>query len=167
VLGDELAHALWAQVSGLRHARHLQRGVHRADVGVEAAARARDGVRREHGVGAEAVLFAVGFGQIREAEVGLVGVLRGRIVVDAVDELVAGRAEVRAARVGRVVSGPRRRGAGGVLYFSSNFSRFRLDPARLESFDVTEITRETIPRDFERNARIHVCYAIRARASAT
>jgi 23S rRNA (guanine2445-N2)-methyltransferase / 23S rRNA (guanine2069-N7)-methyltransferase len=56
---------------------------------------------------------------------------------------------------------------GGVLYFSSNFSRFRLDAARLESFDVTEITRETIPRDFERNARIHVCYAIRARASAT
>ncbi len=49
---------------------------------------------------------------------------------------------------------------GGVLIFSTNFRRFRLERAQLEGLDVEDITEQTIPRDFERNRRIHSCYRI-------
>lgn len=45
---------------------------------------------------------------------------------------------------------------GGVLYFSNNFRRFRLDAERVAEFAVCEeISAQTIPPDFERNTRIH------------
>lgn len=45
---------------------------------------------------------------------------------------------------------------GGVLYFSNNFRRFRLDEAAVVEFAVCEeISASTIGPDFERNARIH------------
>ncbi len=45
---------------------------------------------------------------------------------------------------------------GGVLYFSNNFRRFRLDAAAVAEFAaVEEITPSTIARDFARNPRIH------------
>ena len=44
---------------------------------------------------------------------------------------------------------------GGIVYFSTNFRRFKLDEDELTArFAVREITRQTIPEDF-RNARIH------------
>ncbi|GAB3514163.1 bifunctional 23S rRNA (guanine(2069)-N(7))-methyltransferase RlmK/23S rRNA (guanine(2445)-N(2))-methyltransferase RlmL [Pseudoxanthomonas daejeonensis] len=44
----------------------------------------------------------------------------------------------------------------GVLYFSNNFRRFRLDEAAVAQFaQCEEISARTIPPDFERNARIH------------
>jgi 23S rRNA (guanine2445-N2)-methyltransferase / 23S rRNA (guanine2069-N7)-methyltransferase len=44
---------------------------------------------------------------------------------------------------------------GGVVYFSTNFRRFRLATERLEPlFSIREITSRTIPEDF-RNERIH------------
>ena len=44
---------------------------------------------------------------------------------------------------------------GGVVYFSSNFRRFRLDEQRLAAhYAIREITRQTLPEDF-RNRRIH------------
>ena len=44
----------------------------------------------------------------------------------------------------------------GVLYFSNNFRRFRLDEAAVAAFaDAEEISAATIPPDFERNPRIH------------
>ncbi|NLA68416.1 MAG: bifunctional 23S rRNA (guanine(2069)-N(7))-methyltransferase RlmK/23S rRNA (guanine(2445)-N(2))-methyltransferase RlmL [Gammaproteobacteria bacterium] len=44
----------------------------------------------------------------------------------------------------------------GVLYFSNNYRRFRLDEAALAEFARCEdITAETIPPDFARNPRIH------------
>lgn len=46
--------------------------------------------------------------------------------------------------------------AGGVLYFSNNFRRFKLDDAAIAAFArCREITPQTIGVDFERNARIH------------
>jgi len=51
---------------------------------------------------------------------------------------------------------------GGTLYFSTNLRSFKLDTEMLEGLDVQDITASTIPPDFERNARIHRCYAIRA-----
>ena len=50
---------------------------------------------------------------------------------------------------------------GGVLYFSNNFRRFRLDEAALAGFaQVEDISASTIPPDFARNARIHRAWRI-------
>jgi 23S rRNA (guanine2445-N2)-methyltransferase / 23S rRNA (guanine2069-N7)-methyltransferase len=52
---------------------------------------------------------------------------------------------------------------GGTILFSSNYTRFKLDAAALERFDIQDLTRATLPKDFERNPRIHTCYLLRAR----
>lgn len=49
----------------------------------------------------------------------------------------------------------------GELIFSTNFRRFKLDAAALGDAEITDISARTIPRDFERNARIHYCWVIR------
>lgn len=49
---------------------------------------------------------------------------------------------------------------GGVLYFSCNFRRFELDESIKRWYTVEDITRWSIPPDFGRNDRIHVCYRI-------
>lgn len=50
---------------------------------------------------------------------------------------------------------------GGVLYFSTNFRQFKLAPEILESFQVKNISAETIDFDFKRNQRIHQCFMIK------
>jgi 23S rRNA (guanine2445-N2)-methyltransferase / 23S rRNA (guanine2069-N7)-methyltransferase len=52
---------------------------------------------------------------------------------------------------------------GGVLVFSTNFTRFRLEADALPGLVVEDVTRTTIPKDFERNPRIHRCFLIRHR----
>lgn len=53
---------------------------------------------------------------------------------------------------------------GGVVYFSNNFRRFRLDEAALAGFaQVEDISVATIPPDFARNQRIHRAWRIVAR----
>lgn len=52
---------------------------------------------------------------------------------------------------------------GGILVFSNNNRRFRLDTEALAELAITDITRETIPRDFARNPRIHQCWQIERR----
>jgi 23S rRNA (guanine2445-N2)-methyltransferase / 23S rRNA (guanine2069-N7)-methyltransferase len=52
--------------------------------------------------------------------------------------------------------------AGGRLVFSTNYTRFKLDADGLGKVHVEDITARTIPKDFERNARIHRCYVIAA-----
>lgn len=54
---------------------------------------------------------------------------------------------------------------GGIIVFSNNYTRFRLDEAALSAFEVEDITRRTLPRDFERNPRIHRCYVLRPASS--
>jgi len=49
----------------------------------------------------------------------------------------------------------------GVIVFSNNFQRFRLDVAALPEFTVEDITRATLPEDFARNPRIHACFVLR------
>ena len=49
----------------------------------------------------------------------------------------------------------------GVLYFSNNFRRFKLDAEGVGEFArCEEISAQTIPPDFERNARIHRCWRL-------
>jgi len=49
---------------------------------------------------------------------------------------------------------------GGMLVFSNNAQKFRLDAEVGESYKVTDISRATLPKDFERNARIHQCFEL-------
>ncbi len=51
----------------------------------------------------------------------------------------------------------------GVLLFSNNFRRFRLDEAALAWLTVKDISASTIPEDFRRNAKIHRCWRITRR----
>ena len=50
---------------------------------------------------------------------------------------------------------------GGTLVFSTNRRRFRLDRDALAGLSIDDITRQTLPRDFARNPRIHQCFLIR------
>ncbi len=49
----------------------------------------------------------------------------------------------------------------GRLVFSTNYTRFKLDTEALADLSVLDISAQTIPKDFERNARIHSCFVIR------
>jgi 23S rRNA (guanine2445-N2)-methyltransferase / 23S rRNA (guanine2069-N7)-methyltransferase len=49
----------------------------------------------------------------------------------------------------------------GRLVFSTNYTRFKLDSEVLADLVVDDISAQTIPKDFERNARIHHCFVIR------
>ncbi len=50
--------------------------------------------------------------------------------------------------------------AQGVLVFSNNFRKFKLDPELELQFAVDNISSKTLPRDFKRNPRIHSCWRI-------
>jgi 23S rRNA (guanine2445-N2)-methyltransferase / 23S rRNA (guanine2069-N7)-methyltransferase len=52
---------------------------------------------------------------------------------------------------------------GGLLLFSNNFRRFKLDPALDAEFAVRDISAATIPPDFQRDPRIHRAWEIRHR----
>ncbi|WP_150913952.1 bifunctional 23S rRNA (guanine(2069)-N(7))-methyltransferase RlmK/23S rRNA (guanine(2445)-N(2))-methyltransferase RlmL [Marinobacter halotolerans] len=49
----------------------------------------------------------------------------------------------------------------GILIFSNNFRRFKLDDDIGDEFAVEEVSADTLDRDFQRNARIHRCWHIR------
>ena len=51
---------------------------------------------------------------------------------------------------------------GGVLIFSNNLRKFKMDLDALAKFQVEDITAKTIDKDFERNQRIHNCWKITA-----
>jgi 23S rRNA (guanine2445-N2)-methyltransferase / 23S rRNA (guanine2069-N7)-methyltransferase len=48
----------------------------------------------------------------------------------------------------------------GMLIFSNNFRRFKLDNEALSPLKIENITAATIPQDFARNPRIHNCWKI-------
>jgi 23S rRNA (guanine2445-N2)-methyltransferase / 23S rRNA (guanine2069-N7)-methyltransferase len=50
--------------------------------------------------------------------------------------------------------------AEGILYFSTNFRRFKIDLPELYELSVVDISAKTIPEDFSRNPRIHYCWKI-------
>ncbi len=54
---------------------------------------------------------------------------------------------------------------GGVVYFSTNFRRFKFDEKSLRGFQsIREISQQTVPEDF-RNQRIHRCWRLLAGSS--
>lgn len=48
----------------------------------------------------------------------------------------------------------------GVLIFSNNLRRFKMDYDGLAGLKVEEITQQTIPQDFKRNTKIHNCWKV-------
>ncbi|MEA3150047.1 MAG: rRNA (guanine2069-N7)-methyltransferase / rRNA (guanine2445-N2)-methyltransferase [Gammaproteobacteria bacterium] len=51
----------------------------------------------------------------------------------------------------------------GRLVFSTNYTKFKLDAEALSDLAIEDISAQTIPKDFERNARIHRCFVVRFR----
>lgn len=49
---------------------------------------------------------------------------------------------------------------GGMILFSNNNRRFKLDTAALAGFTIRDITAKTIPFDFARDTRIHHCFEL-------
>jgi 23S rRNA (guanine2445-N2)-methyltransferase / 23S rRNA (guanine2069-N7)-methyltransferase len=49
---------------------------------------------------------------------------------------------------------------GGILIFSTNLRKFKIDRAALAGITVEDITRRTIPKDFERDPKVHQCFRI-------
>jgi len=50
---------------------------------------------------------------------------------------------------------------GGLLVFSTNAQRFRLEEKLAERYRISDLSAATLPKDFERNPRIHRCFEVR------
>jgi len=50
---------------------------------------------------------------------------------------------------------------GGLLIFSNNLRSFKIDREALTDLEIQDISRQTIPKDFERNPKIHQCFLIK------
>lgn len=48
----------------------------------------------------------------------------------------------------------------GIIIFSNNFRKFKIDMEALDKFDIVEISENTISEDFKRNSRIHRSWII-------
>jgi 23S rRNA (guanine2445-N2)-methyltransferase / 23S rRNA (guanine2069-N7)-methyltransferase len=53
---------------------------------------------------------------------------------------------------------------GGRLVFSTNAQKFKMDAEVGGLYKVTDISRATLPKDFERNARIHQCFDLESKS---
>jgi 23S rRNA (guanine2445-N2)-methyltransferase / 23S rRNA (guanine2069-N7)-methyltransferase len=49
----------------------------------------------------------------------------------------------------------------GLLIFSTNFRKFKLDEKLTEKFDFKEITQRSVPEDFKQKGHIHRCWEVR------
>lgn len=73
---------------------------------------------------------------------------------------MAGEFDVQRDHVELIGAAARLLERGGVLIFSTNYRRFRLDAGALPELKIEDITRRTIPLDFERSPRVHQCWQI-------
>jgi 23S rRNA (guanine2445-N2)-methyltransferase / 23S rRNA (guanine2069-N7)-methyltransferase len=69
--------------------------------------------------------------------------------------------DVQRDHVGMILRSLKLLRPGGRLIFSTNYTRFKLDADALAGLAIEDISARTIPKDFERNARIHRCFVIR------
>lgn len=49
---------------------------------------------------------------------------------------------------------------GGVIYFSTNYKGFKIDEELKSAFDVRNISKKSVPFDFQRKKSIHHCYLV-------
>jgi 23S rRNA (guanine2445-N2)-methyltransferase / 23S rRNA (guanine2069-N7)-methyltransferase len=50
---------------------------------------------------------------------------------------------------------------GGLLLFSTNFRKFKLDGEALAGLEVKDFTKGSVPFDFARDPKVHACFEIR------
>jgi 23S rRNA (guanine2445-N2)-methyltransferase / 23S rRNA (guanine2069-N7)-methyltransferase len=74
---------------------------------------------------------------------------------------MAGVLDVQRDHVGMIRRAMKLLRPGGRLVFSTNYTRFKLDSAGLADFQVQDVSAATMPKDFERHARIHRCFVFR------
>ena len=48
----------------------------------------------------------------------------------------------------------------GIMIFSNNLRRFKLERDALKRFEITDISEQSRPQDFSRNTKIHQCFTI-------
>ena len=53
---------------------------------------------------------------------------------------------------------------GGEIFFSTNRRDFKLDASTLQGLEIKDISKATLPADFERNSKIHYCWRIQKSA---
>ncbi|WP_292756405.1 bifunctional 23S rRNA (guanine(2069)-N(7))-methyltransferase RlmK/23S rRNA (guanine(2445)-N(2))-methyltransferase RlmL [Methylophaga sp. UBA2689] len=53
---------------------------------------------------------------------------------------------------------------GGEIFFSTNRRDFKLDVSTLQGLEIKDISKATLPADFERNSKIHYCWRIQKSA---
>ena len=53
---------------------------------------------------------------------------------------------------------------GGEIFFSTNRRDFKLDVSTLQGLEIKDISKATLPTDFERNSKIHYCWRIQKSA---
>ena len=68
--------------------------------------------------------------------------------------------EVQKDHVGLIWACVKRLTPGGTLVFSNNFRGFKLDLEALSGLKIQEISHQTLPKDFERNPKIHKTFLI-------
>lgn len=51
----------------------------------------------------------------------------------------------------------------GTLIFSNNFRKFKMSQVIRDSYEVSDISAQSIPKDYQRNPRVHNCWQIRHR----
>lgn len=71
--------------------------------------------------------------------------------------------DIQRDHAGLIDAAMRRLADDGVLIFSTNFRRFRLDETVTGRYRVDDVTDWSIPRDFQRPGKIHHCFEIRPR----
>ncbi len=72
-----------------------------------------------------------------------------------------GHFDVQASHVELLDLAMKRLEPGGLLIFSNNFKRFKLDEELLARYEVTDITKQSLPQDFGRGKPAHQCWEFR------
>ncbi|WP_232023481.1 hypothetical protein [Thiomicrorhabdus aquaedulcis] len=55
---------------------------------------------------------------------------------------------------------------GGELVFSNNLRKFKLEAEAFADWDITNITQQTMPKDYERNSKIHQAWVFKKHTGA-
>lgn len=77
---------------------------------------------------------------------------------------MAGTLDVQRDHVDLLRATARLLGRDGVLVFSTNYTRFKLEESAFPELEIRDVSRATIPKDFERNPKIHRCFEVRRKA---
>jgi hypothetical protein len=103
-LVNQATHSALVESSGFGHTRNLQICIARTDVGVETTRRTGHGIAWHERISCEPILFTVRLNELLDPGKGFVNVFSLGVIGDSVQEFVADRPQVGAARARSVVA---------------------------------------------------------------